>query len=85
MIVFPLAFITDRQLRAARAWLGWSQTELAKKAGVTLGTIHRLETKNGTTGCRADTLDSVIAAIEATGVRFVTEDFIGIKAKRGTR
>lgn len=77
--------ITDGQLRAARGLLGWSQTELGEKAQVSLGTIQRLESENGTVGCRVDTLDRVVAALESAGIRFVTEDIIGIKVRRQTR
>ena len=31
------------QIRAARALLGWSQSELAQRAGVGLATLQRLE------------------------------------------
>jgi predicted transcriptional regulator len=35
--------ITPRQIRAARALLGWSQQELADKAIVSLNALTRLE------------------------------------------
>ena len=34
---------TVEQLRAARALLGWSQTELASRAGLSLPTVKRVE------------------------------------------
>ena len=34
-------------MRAARALLGWSQTELAKQAGMSLPTVKRVETERG--------------------------------------
>jgi predicted transcriptional regulator len=85
MVLFALKIITDGQLRAARGFLGWSQSELASRAGVTLGTIHKLEKHHGTVGCRADTLARVTAALEDAGIRFITEDIIGIKGRRGAR
>jgi ribosome-binding protein aMBF1 (putative translation factor) len=41
-------------LRAWRRWLGWSQSELAERAGVTQAQIARFETGRGIP--RADTL-----------------------------
>ena len=35
--------ITIEQLRAARGLLGWSQSELAERAGLSLPTVKRLE------------------------------------------
>jgi transcriptional regulator with XRE-family HTH domain len=35
--------ITVEQLRAARALLGWSQTDLASQAGLSVPTVKRLE------------------------------------------
>ena len=39
--------IAGAQLRAARALLGWSQTELANQAGMSLPTVKRVETDRG--------------------------------------
>lgn len=55
--------ITPRQIRAARALLGWSQQALADRAVLSLNAVVRLE--NG----RADPRVSTLAAIQATLVR----------------
>jgi len=39
--------VTVRQLKAARALLGWSQSDLARESGVSLPTIGRLEMNEG--------------------------------------
>jgi ribosome-binding protein aMBF1 (putative translation factor) len=41
-------------LKAWRRWLGWSQSELARKAGITQAQVARFESGKGTP--RADTL-----------------------------
>jgi len=43
----PNLAIAGAQLRAARALLGWSQTELANQAGMSLPTVKRVETDWG--------------------------------------
>lgn len=40
--------ISPRQCRAARAWLGWTQRELAKYAGVDMQTVMNFEIGRGT-------------------------------------
>jgi transcriptional regulator with XRE-family HTH domain len=39
--------ITTEQMRAARGLLGWSQSELAKRAGLSLPTVKRVEAGKG--------------------------------------
>jgi DNA-binding XRE family transcriptional regulator len=39
--------ISPRQCRAARAWLGWTQRELALKAGVDMQTVMHFELGRG--------------------------------------
>lgn len=58
--------MTPEQTRAARAWLGWSQGELAKRAGVGLSTVQDFER-----GQRTPIPNNIAAmrrAIEAGGV-----------------
>ncbi|HME99250.1 MAG TPA: helix-turn-helix domain-containing protein [Terriglobia bacterium] len=66
--------VTVRQIKAARALLGWSQAELARRSGVSEPTIARLESADGTLGGRGATGDKIRTAIEAGGVQFIQED-----------
>jgi transcriptional regulator with XRE-family HTH domain len=59
------------QIRAARGLLGWSASELAEHAEVTLRTIQRFETVEGVPPNRSGTLDKVRAALEARGIEFL--------------
>jgi transcriptional regulator with XRE-family HTH domain len=65
--------VSVEQLRAARGLLGWSQTELASRAGLSLPTVKRLE---GGFGPRVS--DEVRVrlreAIEAAGIEFIDEN-----------
>jgi DNA-binding XRE family transcriptional regulator len=57
--------MTPEQSRAARGWLGWSQGELAKRANVSLSTVHDFE--RGQRTATANNLASMRRAIDAEG------------------
>ena len=63
--------LTGFQIRAARAGLGITAKELAKRAGVSLPTIQRFETVDGIPPSRSSTLLDVRAALEAAGIEFI--------------
>lgn len=62
------ADITPTQLRAARAWVGWSQDKLAIESGVSKHSIARYE--QGRSVAYDDTLSKLRSALEAAGIRF---------------
>jgi predicted transcriptional regulator len=74
--------VTPREVRAARAFLGWTRQQLADRAIVALNTVIRLE--QGTVDSRSSTLDAVRRALEAAGVEFLSlrEDSEGIRVRR---
>jgi transcriptional regulator with XRE-family HTH domain len=59
-------------IKAARAALGWSQPMLAKKSGVSLVAIARLEA--GMASPRLSTISKLKIAIEASGIR-IADDY----------
>lgn len=61
--------LMPEQCRAARGWLGWTQQELADKAGVGLSTLRAFE--SGQRAPIRNNLDALRRAIEAAGVRLV--------------
>lgn len=61
--------ITPRQIRAARALLGWSQQELADKAIVSLNAVTRLE--RGDVDPRVSTVSAIQKALEKAGIEFI--------------
>jgi ribosome-binding protein aMBF1 (putative translation factor) len=61
---------TSRQVRAARALLGWTQDMLADKALVALTSLKRLESNR--LEVRDGTRDQVRRALESAGIVFVT-------------
>src|SRR5579872_5100810 len=66
--------VSIRQVKAARALLGWSQDDLAKAAEVSIPTIKRLEASDGLLGGRGETSDRIVGAIRSAGVEFIDEN-----------
>jgi DNA-binding transcriptional regulator YiaG len=63
--------MSPEQSRAARAWLDWSQDELAAKASVSLSTVRDFE--KGRRVPIANNLTAMRVALEAAGIAFVDE------------
>jgi predicted transcriptional regulator len=68
---------TIRQLKAARALLGWSQSDLARHSDVSEPTIARLESADGEIGGRGETVRKIRAALETSGIEFIEENGTG--------
>lgn len=60
--------LAPEQSRAARAWLDWSQDDLAQRAKVSLSTIRDFE--KGRRTPIANNLDAIHRVFEASGVIF---------------
>ncbi len=68
--------ITPEQCRAARALLGWRQTDLAKKAGVAYSTLRNFETQR--TGILVANLAAIEGALTASGIVFIPANGGGV-------
>lgn len=66
---FLILVISARQIRAARALLGWSQQELADKAIVSLNAVARLE--KGIVDSRVSTVQAIESALAKAGIEFI--------------
>ncbi|HZZ87801.1 MAG TPA: helix-turn-helix domain-containing protein [Caulobacteraceae bacterium] len=80
--------ISNLQIRAARALLGWNQQQLADEAGVSSITVKRLEASDEAFQARFDTVMKIKTAVEAAGVVFRTgEDGLihGVALRRPER
>lgn len=62
--------ISTRQIRAARGLLGWSQAELAARAGLSLTSINNIEV--GTKSPRSKTLETIQKVLESEGIQFTS-------------
>ncbi len=65
---------TSHQLRAARALLNWSAGELAKRAGVHIATVQRMERHDGQVGGNTATVEKILVTLEASGIEFMNDD-----------
>ena len=66
--------VTTRQIKAARALLGWSQGDLAHHSSVSEPTIARLESIDGQITGRPNTAEKIKTAIEKAGIEFIDEN-----------
>jgi transcriptional regulator with XRE-family HTH domain len=75
------------QIRAARALLGWSQTQLARRAGLGLATLQRIERDGGIEKGKFSTVIKIQKALEQAGIHFTEDDTgeIGVRLKVRTR
>jgi predicted transcriptional regulator len=82
----PILKVSIRQIKAARALVGWSQEDLATNSGVSVPTIKRLESADGEIGGRAETGEALVAALEKAGIEFIAENGggAGVRMKKRT-
>jgi transcriptional regulator with XRE-family HTH domain len=79
-------FMTIEQLRAARGLLGWSQSELAARAGLSLPTVKRVEAGTGPR-VSDEARAKLQRALEAAGVEFIGEsgEELGVRFRKQRR
>lgn len=70
--------VESPQIRAARGFLNWSQTDLAQKSGVSLPTIKRME--KDTSSSSFGNVKKVREALEAGGIGFTDKG--GVEPKK---
>jgi transcriptional regulator with XRE-family HTH domain len=72
-----LAQLSPRQLRAARALLGWSRAELADRTDVSELTLHRIENDLNKPGQR--TQDKIRTILHEHGIEFIDNEGVRLK------
>ena len=65
--------ITAGQMRAARALLGIDQREMARRSGLSLPTIQRMESSNGVVRGNVDSLMKLVDALATHGIELIGE------------
>jgi predicted transcriptional regulator len=81
----PATRISVRQVKAARALLGWAQVDLARESGVSQPTIARIEAGDDVLGGRPDTAGKIRAALEANGIEFTNGRSPGVRLRTPRR
>jgi predicted transcriptional regulator len=74
--------VSVRQIKAARAIVGWSQAELASRSDVSYPTVARLESSDGKVGGRPETVAKLVAALESAGVEFTNGKRPGVRMRK---
>jgi DNA-binding transcriptional regulator YiaG len=64
--------IAPEQSRAARAWLGWSQDDLARRANVSVNTVRNFE--SGQKPVHSNSTASIQQAIEAGEITLLFDE-----------
>ena len=77
--------ITAKQMKAARALIGWDQKQLAEVAGISLPTVQRMESSEDTVRANVDSLIKVVEAINKGGVDLIAEGELNSSYGRGVR
>jgi transcriptional regulator with XRE-family HTH domain len=77
--------ITGPQMRAARALLGIDQRELAQRSGLSLPTIQRMESSDGTIRGNVDSLMKLVDALATAGIELIGERATSHSGGRGVR
>ena len=68
--------ISTEQIKAARAMLGWSATELARRSGVGQATIKRYELQSGIPAATTKVLHSIMRTLENAGIEFTGDPLV---------
>lgn len=66
-----MSMLVCAQIKMARAALGWSISELASEASVSISTIKRVETPEGFSKATAANLKLIRQTFEQAGVEFI--------------
>jgi predicted transcriptional regulator len=80
-VQYPAEMVTTRQLRAARALLGWSQQDGVDRTGIGLNTINDIE--RGARDPRKSTWDKIVQTFRDAGVEFIGDDQALFRAELG--
>jgi transcriptional regulator with XRE-family HTH domain len=72
-------------MKAARALLGIDQRQLAKRCGLSLPTIQRMEASEGVVRGNVDSLMKLVDALADNGIELIGEGATSGRGGRGVR
>ena len=65
--------IISEQIKAARAFLGWSAEELAERSGIGPATLRRWELKKGVPVAKIQSLMAIKTTLETAVIEFIDD------------
>jgi len=68
--------VSSCQIKAARAMLGWSAVELAKRCGVGSASIKRYEVQQGVPVANTKNLLAIRQSFEDAGIEFIGDPLV---------
>ena len=68
--------LSSNQIRAARALLGWSGTDLADLSGVGITTLRRYELQSGIPSANTSVLMMIKKTLESAGIEFTGDPLV---------
>jgi transcriptional regulator with XRE-family HTH domain len=68
--------LSSSQIRAARALLGWSGTDLAEKSAVGITTLRRYELQKGIPSANTSVLLALKETLENAGIEFTGDPLV---------
>ena len=76
--------ISSRQIKAARALLGWKGRDLADKSGVGITTLRRYEAQDGMPNANKFVIKAIKTCLEEAGIIFSGDPLTdpGIKLRK---
>ncbi|WP_342154374.1 GAF domain-containing protein [Methylorubrum sp. SB2] len=72
--------LSGAQIRAARALLNWSISELAAASNLSVNTIKRMEARTDITDMRSLSFDTLCSALELAGISFQGSSGVALKS-----
>jgi transcriptional regulator with XRE-family HTH domain len=81
--IYPSDMVTTRQMRAARALLGWSQQDISDRTGLGVNTINDIE--RGARDPRKSTWDKIVLAFSDAGIEFIGDGQASLTGGEGVR
>lgn len=72
-------WISGRQIKAARALLGWKRRDLASHCGISADTVRVVEADEANMAVLAPTRAEMRHALEAAGISFSADSTLGVR------
>lgn len=74
--------VTGAQIRAGRAIVRWSASELAEQAQIGVMTVRRAESTDGVPNLIPNNIDAIHRALEEAGVEFIDGELPGVRPRK---